>query len=421
MPNRIEQGGVMPVLAIDGGKPVRARPFPAWPVYGRSERRRLMQVLRSRKWGTLGPQTKVFEAGFAAYLGTGHCLTVANGTVAIEIMLRALDIGPGDEVILPPYTFIATATAILMVGATPVFADIDPRSNTIDPRAVAAAVTPRTRAIIPVHIAGIPADMDVLNEIARINKVPILEDAAQAHGSEWKGAKLGTLGAAGSFSFQLSKNMSAGEGGALVTNDADLAERMWSIHHVGRRKDGPWYGHYELSSNYRLTDWQAAVLLSQLERLDGQIKQREQTAAQLNHRLSKIPGISVFDRDPRATRITHHLYMFRFHGEEFGGVPKSRFVRALAAEGIPCSEGYVEIQKQPLFSHPSVTRIVPDVDFASLPLPAAERACRETVWISQNALLDGERGVEDIVRAVAKVCEHLHESPHRPEPAQEKA
>jgi dTDP-4-amino-4,6-dideoxygalactose transaminase len=324
-------------------------------------------------------------------------------------MLRALDIGPGDEVILPPYTFIATATAVLMVGATPVFADVDPRTNSIDPDAVERSLSPRTKAIIPVHIAGIPADMDRLVQIGEGKGVPILEDAAQAHGSEWRGAKLGTLGRAASFSFQLSKNMSAGEGGAIVTGDSELAERMWSIHHVGRRKDGLWYGHYEMSSNYRMTDWQAGVLSAQLSRLDRQIDRREDAAAQLNGELAEIDGISVFTRDPRATRVTHHLYMFRYDPDSFDGIPKSTFVKALGAEGIPCSEGYVEIQKQPLFSHPSVRRIVPEVDFAALSLPGAELACRRTVWIGQNALLDGARGVRDIVRAIKKVCENIHE------------
>ena len=393
-------------LAILGGHPVRRRPFPAWPVYGLRERQELLRVLRSRLWGTLGPRTGAFEEAFARYLGARKCQTVANGTVSLEAILRALDIGPGDEVIIPPYTFIATATAVLMVGATPVFADIDPATNTICPAAAEAAITPRTKAIIPVHIAGVPADMDALGEISRSRGVPIVEDAAQAHGSEWLGRKLGTIGRAGSFSFQLSKNMSAGEGGAVVTDDEELAERVWSIHHVGRRHDGPWYGHYEMASNYRITDWQSAVLLGQLTRLDRQIDVRERSCARLNGELSAIEGITTFDRDPRATRISHHLYMFRFHAEAFAGVTKERFIAALCAEGVPCSSGYVEIQKQPLFAHPSVRRIVADRDYGSIDLPAAQRACRETVWIGQNVLLGGSREIDDVARAIRKIRTH---------------
>jgi len=366
----------------------------------------LLGVLKSRLWGTLGPRTAEFEKTFAEYLGVARCQSIANGTISLEVILRALDVGPGDEVIIPPYTFIATATAVLMVGATPVFADIDPATNTLSPAATEAAITPRTRAIIPVHIAGIPADMDALMDLSSRHGVPIIEDAAQAHGSEWRGRRLGTIGRAGSFSFQLSKNMTAGEGGAVVTNDEELAERIWSIHHIGRRVDGPWYGHYELSSNYRITDWQSAILLAQLSRLDRQIDARERSVAKLNRELEEIEGISTFARDSRATRITHHLYMFRFLSADFEGISKERFIAALSAEGIPCSSGYVEIQKQPLFAHASVRRVVPNLDVAEVELPAAAKACAETVWIGQNALLGGSRAVEDILSAVRKVRAH---------------
>ncbi|MCK4516485.1 MAG: DegT/DnrJ/EryC1/StrS family aminotransferase, partial [Spirochaetaceae bacterium] len=195
-------------------------------------------------------------------------------------------------------------------------------------------------------------------------------------------------------------------GGAITTNDVELAERMWSIHHVGRRKDGLWYGHYELAGNYRLTDWQAGILLAQLGRLDRQIDLRENSLRRLNEELNGIDGITPFGRDPRATRITHHLYMFRYNADAFGGVSRDRFIQALGAEGIPCSGGYVEIQKQPLFRHESVRRILGDFDVDSIHLPAAEAACRETVWIAQNALLGGEEVTGDIVTAIQKVQEH---------------
>ena len=396
-------------LAINGGKPFRESPFTPWPQFDEMERRQLSEVLESRQWGTLGPKVAEFETKFASYIGVEKCQTVSNGTVSLEVILRALGIGGGDEVIIPPYTFIATATAALMVGATPVFVDVDPSTNMIDPSAVVAAITDRTRAIIPVHIAGLPADMDRLLDISVAHGIPIIEDAAQAHGSEWKNQKLGSIGLAGSFSFQLSKNMSAGEGGAITTDDPELAERMWSIHHVGRRKTGRWYGHYELAGNYRLTDWQAAILLAQLERLEGQIDRRELCVQSLNSELGEMEGIEPFDRDPRATRATHHFYMFRYLSDGFGGSAKDRFVEALTAEGIPCSGGYVEIHKQPIFRHESVRRLIGDIDITGKDLPGAAKASLETVWISQNALLGGEEAVADIVGAIKKIQEHHRE------------
>lgn len=397
------------MLAQTGGRPVRRKPFPAWPRYSWKERRALVSVLKSRCWGTLGPKTAEFERAFACYVGAARCIAVTNGTASLEVILRALDIGAGDEVIIPPYTFIATATAVLSVGARPVFADIDPATNNLSASAAESAITPATKAIIPVHIAGIPADMDAFAALGERAGLPIVEDAAQAHGSQWRGRTLGSLGTAGSFSFQLSKNMAAGEGGAIVTNDERLAERVWSIHHVGRRTDGEWYGHYELGGNSRMTDWQAAVLLAQLDRLDRQIEIRERNAAALDRALATIEGVTPFPRDDRATRLTHHLYMFRYDADAFGGLPKERFAGALEAEGIPASPGYVEIQKQPLFSHPSVRRIVGDVDYAAVRLPNSETACRETVWIMQNALLADESDTMDIAKAVRKIRTHVAE------------
>lgn len=396
-------------LAINGGSPVRNKPFPLWPQYGEEEKRLLEDVLRSRQWGTLGPRVAEFEKRFAGYIGVGHAQTVCNGTVSLEAILRAMGIGPGDEVIVPPYTFIATATAVLMVGAVPVFADIDPISNNLDPAAAETAISERTKAIIPVHIAGIPADMDRFLALSEKYSIPVIEDAAQAHGSEWKAQKLGSIGKAGSFSFQLSKNLSAGEGGAVTTDDDGLADRIWSVHHIGRKKDGLWYGHYSLSSNFRMTDFQAAILLGQLGRLDQQIGVREENAALLNEEISRVEGLSVFKRDPRATRITHHLYMVRYDAANFGGIPKSRFVDALEAEGIPCHTGYTPIQDQPLFDTPEVRRITNDFDYSRVALPKADKACSETVWILQNALLGSREDTEDILQAIRKIRAHYRE------------
>ncbi len=397
-------------LAIKGGSPLRAQPFTPWPVYDDAEKNALLEVLESRKWGTLGPKVSELEKRFASYIGTSYAQSVFNGTVSLEAILRSLDIGSGDEVLVPPYTFIATVSSVLMANATPVFIDIDPETNCMDPGCIEAALTPRTKALIVVHMAGLPADMDRICEIASKHGIFVIEDAAQAHGSEWRGRRLGSIGDAGSFSFQLSKNMSAGEGGMITTSNADIAERCWSIHHVGRRKDGEWYKHYRLSSNYRMTDWQAAVLLAQLGRLDTDIKLREENAAYLGSLLSNLPGISLFKRDERVTRHTHHLFMFKFDGSRIGGLPKAKFVEALAAEGIPSAEGYVELYKQPLFQDPGVRKILcRDIDYGRLSLPNAEKACRETVWIPQYVLLGTRGDMEEVAAAVKKVIEHAGE------------
>ena len=229
----------MPSLAINGGKPVREKDFPRWPVYGEEDKSALIAVLESRKWGTLGPRAREFQEKFAAFTGSRHGLCVSNGTISLEIVLRAMEIGPGDEVIVPPYTFVATASSVLSVGATPVFADIDLNNfDCINPSAVEAVITPRTKAVIPVHMAGCPADLDPVLALAEKNGLFVLEDAAQAHGAEYKGRKVGSIGHAASFSFQETKNMSAGEGGILTTNSKELWERCWTVHNTGRVPGG---------------------------------------------------------------------------------------------------------------------------------------------------------------------------------------
>jgi dTDP-4-amino-4,6-dideoxygalactose transaminase len=399
----------MAKLAIKGGSKVRQKSFPPWPQFDDGEKRAILSVLESRKWGTRGPRVEQFEEEFSRYIGVSHGITVCNGTISLQVALQAMGVRPGDEVIVPPYTFVATATAVLSLQAIPVFVDIDPKTNCLEPATIEEAVTERTRAIIPVHIAGSPPDMDSIMQIAQDKGLAVLEDAAQAHGSEWKGRKLGGIGAAGSFSFQLSKNISAGEGGIITTDDADLAERCWSVQNVGRSREGEWYQHFILGGNYRMTDWQAAILLVQLGRLERQIDVREENVAYLNEHLPKIPGIEVFYRDPRVTRDTHHLYMFRYLEEELD-LPKEAFVKALAAEGIPALSGYVPLYRLPLFRTEEVIAITGvERDYGSLRLPATEQACSETVWISQNALLGERRDTEDIVEAIDKVINNVAE------------
>src|SRR5687768_13818168 len=279
------------MLALLGGKHVRTRPIPAWPVYGKPEEERLLRTLRSGLWGKLdGPEVAEFEKRFAEMHGCKHGIGVVNGTVSLRIALLAAGIRAGDEVIIPPYTFFSTASAVVEANAVPVFADIDLHTFNLDPEAVNAAVTDRTRAIIPVHFAGQPADMDALMAIADRHGLTVIEDAAHAHAASYKGRPAGSIGHMGSFSFQSSKNLTAGEGGIIITHDDALAESCRSIHNCGRVAGGVWYEHHVISGNYRLGEFQAAVLNCQLDRLEEQTEARDRNGRYLASRLEALPG-----------------------------------------------------------------------------------------------------------------------------------
>jgi dTDP-4-amino-4,6-dideoxygalactose transaminase len=394
-------------LACEGGASLRTRPFPSWPIWGARDEDALLAVLRSGRWGEIDSDVVgQFEARFAAFQQAGHCVAVVNGTAALRIAYRALDIGYGDEVIVPPYTFIATASAALEVGAIPIFADIDPDTYLLDPRAVEALITPRTRAIVPVHVAGCPADMTAFHALAARHGLRVVEDAAQAHGATWDGRGVGSLGDLGTFSFQASKNLNAGEGGAIVTNDAALAERVWSLHNVGRTRTGAWYHHELLGGNDRLTALQAALLITQLERLPEQMAQREAAARFLDDALSTVEGIRPMVRQPQVTAHAHHIYMFRYDPSGFGGLERGAFVRALLAEGIPCSAGYsvisdeMAIQTETARVCAALGRATPE---PAVPLPVARRAAAEGVWLPQRLLLAEVSDLHDVVEAVRKI------------------
>lgn len=405
----------MSTLAIKGGAPVRRNPFPSWPVHGPEELQGLTEVLNSGTWSAAtAPKVKELEAKFAAYHDAQYGIAVTNGTITLEIAMKALGIGAGDEVIVPPYTFLATASAVLKVNALPVFADIDPETYCIDPDAVERAITPRTKGVIAVHLGGHPADMDRLLEIKRRYGIAIIEDAAHAHGAAWKGRKVGAIGDYGSWSFQGSKNMSAGEGGMLTTSDPVLAEKARVLQNCGRVVGGKWYEHYELGGNYRLTEFQSAVLLAQLARLPEQVARREACGRYLDAELAKIEGIRPLGRDPRATTHAYHLYLFRYDSRAFGGLSRDQFAAALHAEGIPASIGYpIPLTRQPIFLNRNFDQLAtqynpnyPPTQFDRLELPVCIRACEETVWLTQNVLLGTLEDMADVAAAVRKVQAH---------------
>ena len=252
---------------------------PSWPVSGARERELLEEVLRSDRWGGYHPFVARFEQEFAAFQQCRFGLSACNGTVTIEMALEALGIGEGDEVIVPAISFISTATAVSRVGATPVFVDIEPDTFNIDPQRVREAITSKTRAIIPVHFGGPMADMDGIMAVSTTHGLPVLEDAAHAHGSEWNGVRAGSIGVISSFSFQNGKVMTAGEGGILLSNSEDLIDRTREILDQGRRKGQAWFSHYSLGTNYRITALQCAVLIAQLERLPEQNQRRARNVA----------------------------------------------------------------------------------------------------------------------------------------------
>jgi dTDP-4-amino-4,6-dideoxygalactose transaminase len=402
-------------LALSGGTPIRTRPFTAWPVFGAAEEDRLLKVLRSGDWGRLdGTEVAEFEARFAAMHGCRHAIAVVNGTVALRIALLAAGIQAEDEVIVPPYTFVATATAVLEANAIPVFADIDLDTFNLDPAAVAAAITPRTRAIVPVHFAGQPADMDAIMGLAADRGIMVLEDAAHAHGASYRGRAAGSLGHIAAFSFQSSKNLTAGEGGIITTNDAALADACRSIHNCGRVPDGVWYEHHVVSGNYRLGEFQGAVLNCQLDRLEEQTELRDRNGRRLAARLTALPGLRPQQRFAACTRHSYHLFMLRIDAAEFGA-SRASVLEALAAEGVPCSAGYgYSLPDQPLFRNKAFGPYVPGaasrLDYGTSRCPNSDLICREQgLWLGQNLLLGPEEDIDDIARAFEKVHEHRDE------------
>jgi dTDP-4-amino-4,6-dideoxygalactose transaminase len=399
-------------LALFGGTPVRTRPFTAWPIFGAPEEERLLRALRSGHWGRLdGAEVSVFEQRFAAMHGCRHGIAVVNGTVALRVALLAAGIEAGDEVIVPPYTFVATATAVVEANAVPVFADVDLNTFNLDPAAVEAAVTPRTRAIIPVHFAGQPADMDALAAIAARHGLVILEDAAHAHGAAYRGRPAGSIGQMAAFSFQSSKNLTAGEGGIVTTNDDRLAAACRSIQNCGRGPDGVWYEHHVIGGNYRLGEFQGAVLSCQLDRLEEQTITRDRNGRYLASRLAALSGLHPQARPAECTRHSYHLCMIRIDGREFGA-PRAAVLEALGAEGIPCSAGYAfSLPRQPIFQNkafgPYLSEASASLDYSRVRCPQSDLLCREqAIWLEQSLLLGPREDMDDIARAFEKVYQH---------------
>lgn len=395
-------------LALHGGSKTVTNTF-RWPIFDEGDVEAVTQVARSGQWGNpdCSGLVEKFEKDFAAYCGSKYAMTCANGSVALRLALMAMGVRPGDEVIVPPYTFIATASIVIEANCVPVFVDIEADTYNLDPEKIEAAITPRTKAIIPVHFAGLACNMDRIMAIAKKHGLRVIEDAAHAHGGAYKGKKLGSIGDAGCFSFQSSKNLNAGEGGLIVTDDEQLYDRMNSLRNVGRVKGGQWYEHHYLGCNYRITQLQAALLSKQLERLEAQTLQREANGQYLSELLAPIEGITPLTRGHGETVHTYHLYIFRYDKTKFNGVSKKEFAEMLAAEGVPAFMGYPKpIYEQPVFQKKNFMcyAIPEEVDYTNVHCEVAERACyEEAVWILQHAMLGTRQDMEQFAEAIKKI------------------
>ena len=399
-------------LALTGGDPVRIGPFPSWPSFGEEEADSLLQVLRNGSWGGYNEKVAEFEAAFAAMHETRYAMSCANGTVALELALRAAGIGCGDEVIVPPITFVATATSVLLCHGVPVFADIDSQTHNLSAAAAERAITPRTRAIIVVHFGGQPADMDAFRSLAERHRLALIEDAAHAHGAVWRGKPVGNFGMAATFSFQSFKLVTSGEGGIVLTNSSDIADKVWSYCNQGRRKGGGWFEHFTLGTNYRITGFQAAILSQQIKRLPEQTRKREENVEYLRHKLQTVPGFQLSEPDPRVKRHPHYLVTLRYQASEFGGAKRETVIQALRAEGIPVQPAYPHpLYRNPLFKADALPPCRcgnwrSAQDYSSLFLPESERFCAEGLWLEHNLFLGTRHDVEEIVAACEKVYEN---------------
>jgi len=404
----------MSELAIHGG-PAAAESLtvPEWPRLNDASREYVEAALESGRWcrNTGGEFCDRLEAEFADYHDAEHAVAVSNGTVAIELALEACGVEPGDEVVVPSYSFIASASAIPAVGAVPRFVDTDVETYNIDLDHLEEVVTEDTVGVVGVHFAGYPMDMDRLTDIVAEHDLFLVEDAAHAQGTEWRGEKVGTFGDVGTFSFQESKSLPAGEGGIVVTDDDVLAERARILHNIGREQGTTGYRHYRMASNRRLSEVSAALALGQLEKLDEENARRERNEEVLLAELESIPGIHTKPRDDRITARGYCLENFRYDADAFDGLSRDRFIEALVAEGVPVSDGYeMPLYRQPAFFRNEIGRLLADdvdvPDYRNRHLPGVEELCRTNVSYGHQVLLAEEAGIRSIADAIRKVRAH---------------
>ena len=412
----------MSELAILGGKKSRTEAYPEWPVWDERDVQAVTDVVRSGRWGGFpypGPKTAELAKKFSELQGGGYAVPMINGTVTMEVALRAAGIGWGDEVIVPAYTFQATASAPMGAGAIPVIVDVDPNTYCLDANAAAKAITPKTKAIIPVHLGSNMADMDAIMELAKKYDLIVIEDCAHAHGAKWRGQGAGTIGHFGSFSLQSSKTLTSGEGGILLCKSAEHAALAASVidcrrpHALGGGGEDT-NGLSVQGGNFRLSELQAALALVGIERFPAQAKQREEMAAYMDEALSEIQGVRVLKHDGRHTTRSFYRYIFAIDPSQFG-VEHDVLCAALDAEGIDCWTGYEVMNNYELFQPQKSKLAVPNAfpeyfDFKNMNLPEATRACEhEAVWLDEAIFRAGTKGVDDAVAAIKKIQKNARE------------
>ena len=404
-------------LAISGGTPVRTAPWPSWPVWNEEAESKIVEMYRTGNWyRNTGKYCDEFETVYAKLIGTKHCLATASGTTALTIALHASGVDAGDEVIVSPFTFIATYNAVFLAKALPVFVDTNPETCLIDPGKITEKITDRTTAILPVHIYGLPCEMDPINEVAKQHNLKVIEDACQAWSGKYRGKNTGNLGDLGCFSFQNSKHLPSGEGGAVVGNDDAVMDLCRSFHDCGRH-----YGSITSESrypvrgaNFRMQHVQALILMSQLKRFESDAQKREANAAYLNEKLNEIPGILPIKLVGGAEKSAYHLYPFRYKKDQFNMKPRDTFIKALRAEGIPCSTGYGPQNKDGLIEEALNSRGYQrlfgkkrlDEWREKNVLPGNDQLSEETVIFYQSMLLGSKNDMDDIVSAVTKIYEN---------------
>lgn len=407
----------MSKLALLGGEPVRKTPPPEWPIFDAKEVEAATRVAKSGKWQYgIGEEGVALEAEFAEWVGAAYAISTINGTETMTLALKAAGIGPGDEVIMPTDTFVACPLSVLLAGAVPVPVDIDPENLSLCPKMTEAAITDRTRALMPVHLYGIPADIDAFLALGKKHNLVVLEDVAQAQGSEWRGQKVGTLGDFGSFSFQTSKTMVSGDGGIITTNDKGLADLCRSYRQFGMPQAGANHAYTVAGANYRMSEFVAAVLRVQLTRVNELVDRRMANAEFLNQRLGDVPGIHPVVLDERITKCSYLGYSLRYEAKELDGVHRDTFLKALQAEGVPMTSGYKTlVHEMPLCNGENLRsqdlrrftgRNIAAAKEGSFPHAEYARA-HSTVRMVQNWLLGDQRVVEDVARAVYKVVEQI--------------
>ncbi len=420
-PQIVKAGAENTKPAILGGPKAHAAPFTAWPIFDTTEEKELTKVLKSKNWGRLnGNTTAAFETEYNRLLGCKHSLGVSSGTSALTTILGALETGPGDEIIIPVYTFVATYNVVVLNYALPVLIDTDIATFQMDATKVQQAITPQTKAIMPVHIGGSPVDVDAFMELGNKNKLPVIEDACQAHLAEWKGRKVGSFGLAGAFSFQSSKNLNCAEGGAITTNDESFIRNCYTFHNQGQGGKSTAYtpGVGTRGTNLRLTEFQGALLLAQMKRVEEQSNRRWENAQYLTQLLKEIPGITPARLYAGTTKSAFHLYMFRYDKNYFAGLSRAKFLEALSAEGIPNSVGYGQMNKDSYVTGLAKNKHYLKIYGEKVMNEWLERnqclqndalTSEQSVWFFQNMLLGTKKDMEQIAEGIKKIQKYAAE------------